>query len=420
MRTILIALLVATATTSCFAPSFEETHCGGNVDCPAEYTCTSLNRCTLCGDGIADVENGEECDDGNTSDADDCLHDCRLPTCGDGIVRSDAADPADREDCDSGAVDTAECDEDCSRAICGDGYINAVRAEVCDDGNTASADGCKDDCSSDESCGNGIEDIHLPKNPTTNPNECLSATAANTGCAEVCDDGNATSGDGCSSNCLSEETCRNHIVDPLGNGLGNPPEICDDGNQIDSDACRNDCRGGAGCGNGLVDILSGEQCDSGLFETATCDYGADRQDPQNCTLPVCGDGHRNALAGEACDPGAPGTNVASCDADCTLPLCGDNQVNTAAGEQCDTGAIGVSTSTCDRDCTVPVCGDGFVNVAAGETCEDGNTTNTDNCAFCRLSICGDGITDLAAPGVETCDDGNANNNDACPNDCTIP
>ena len=49
-----------------------------------------------------------------------------------------------------------------------------------------------------------------------------------TGCAEVCDDGNTVSGDGCSKNCLSEETCRNGILDPQGNGQDNPDEKFDE------------------------------------------------------------------------------------------------------------------------------------------------------------------------------------------------
>ena len=409
-------LVAASALASCYAPSYEATACGDGLTCPPGYACTGTGLCAVCGDGA--TENGEECDDGNDVDTDDCVA-CRTARCGDQIIRSLAGAAADREDCDRGAVDTADCDADCSVVECGDLHTNAAAGEVCDDGDQESGDGCKGDCRSDEQCGNGLRDDHLPNTPANHPELCLQAEATGTGCAEVCDDGNLSSGDGCSANCLSEESCGNGIRDPQGNGTSNDPEVCDDGNLVNDDACRNDCNGGLGCGNGLVDV--GEQCDPGGVETAGCDYDpGNPADPNNCTVAICGDGHRNGPGGEACDPGTPGISVASCDVDCTLPVCGDGLVNGPAGEQCDPGAIGANVAWCDRDCTVPVCEDGVVNMAAGELCEDGNTTSTDNCAFCRPSRCGDGITDLAPPGIETCDDGNSVDTDACPNDCTVP
>src|SRR5215813_7920316 len=75
--------------------------------------------------------------------------------------------------------------------VCGDGKIDP--GEVCDDGNNADGDGCSADCMSDETCGNGIIDKDR---------------------GETCDDGNGKSGDGCSANCQSNELCGNGIVDP--------------------------------------------------------------------------------------------------------------------------------------------------------------------------------------------------------------
>jgi len=46
---------------------------------------------------------------------------------------------------------------------CGDGVIDP--GEVCDDGNVTDGDGCSADCHSDETCGNGIIDLHAT--PTT-------------------------------------------------------------------------------------------------------------------------------------------------------------------------------------------------------------------------------------------------------------
>ena len=121
--------------------------------------------------------------------------------------------------------------------VCGDGVIEGD--EVCDDGNLVSGDGCSADCRSHETCGNGIVDAAI---------------------GEQCDDGNATGGDGCGSYCTFE-VCGNTIVD-----VG---ETCDDGNTASGDGCSDDCHLEL-CGNGFVDV--GEGCDDGnLIDTDGCD-----------------------------------------------------------------------------------------------------------------------------------------------------
>jgi cysteine-rich repeat protein len=64
---------------------------------------------------------------------------------------------------------------------CGDGILDA--GEECDDGNTTSGDGCSATCTLEKEpcCGDGILDA-----------------------GEECDDGNTTGGDGCSANCTNE------------------------------------------------------------------------------------------------------------------------------------------------------------------------------------------------------------------------
>jgi cysteine-rich repeat protein len=52
---------------------------------------------------------------------------------------------------------------------------------------------------------------------------------------ETCDDGNTTSGDGCSS------TCQIETVNKCGNGQIDGAETCDDGNQAGSDGCSAQC-----------------------------------------------------------------------------------------------------------------------------------------------------------------------------------
>ncbi|HVK78221.1 MAG TPA: DUF4215 domain-containing protein [Kofleriaceae bacterium] len=395
-----LVLLASVFGAACFESNTVE--CSGGVVCPQGFVCTADGLgCTntVCGNMI--IDEGEECDDGNQSNDDDCLRTCQRATCGDGFV--DRQGP-DTEDCDDNGADTADCDSDCTFVQCGDDHRNAAAGEICDDGNTDSGDGCKGDCSSSETCGNGITDSHLPNTAENMPVLCLSATATGTNCAEVCDDGNNISGDGCSANCLSEEECRNGILDP--------GEVCDDGDIIDTNGCRNDCLGGAGCGNGLLDPLT-EQCDENGQDTATCD--------RDCSVPICGDGLVNLNANEECDPRAVGANVADCNADCTVPSCGDGITNRAftppggvGPEQCDDGG-NVPGDGCSALCRIETCGNGVTEMINGEACDDGNTDDLDGCRNnCQLPACGDGVVSAS----EVCDTGG--NSATCNFDCTLP
>lgn len=92
--------------------------------------------------------------------------------------------------------------------MCGDGTIEA--GEECDDGNLASGDGCSSNCTTENLCGNGVVDT-----------------------MEECDDGNVASGDGCSANCLKERIC--------GDGFLDTNEECDDGNVASGDGCSSTC-----------------------------------------------------------------------------------------------------------------------------------------------------------------------------------
>ncbi|MBK9037474.1 MAG: DUF4215 domain-containing protein [Myxococcales bacterium] len=416
-----VALAAALTLAGCFESNTIE--CSSGVVCPEGSVCTAdglgcRQVSDLCGNSQMDP--GEQCDDGNQIDEDDCRADCQTNVCGDGKL--DLQGP-DTEECDElGGADSATCDSDCTLPACGDMHTNpmftspgAPRGERCDDGNTASGDGCSFDCASDESCNDGYVNSDLPTTGAT----CKSATATGTNCAEVCDDGNNIAGDGCSPNCLSLESCRNGILDSSG-GPANPPELCDDGDTDDTDECRNNCQAGFGCGNGFVDNDGpagpsiDEECDNGTTtDSAACDG--------DCTIPVCGDNRFNAAAGEACDPGTVGVNVASCNSDCSVPACGDGKVNrafTPAGgagpEECDDGNT-TAGDGCSALCRIETCGNGVTEMINGEQCDDGNLVDTDACRnTCQLPRCGDGV----ASASEACDAGA--NTQACNLDCTVP
>ncbi len=110
------------------------------------------------------------------------------------------------------AAQASSCDQFYQKIvkICGNGIINAQ--ETCDDANVAFADGCSGDCLSDETCGNGYVDVAIE---------------------EVCDDANTVSGDGCRADCKKIEVC--------GDGLQDANEVCDDGNSNNDDGCDQTC-----------------------------------------------------------------------------------------------------------------------------------------------------------------------------------
>ncbi len=294
-----------------------------------------------CGNGVLDQ--GEDCDGDDLGPAScaslgyqpgqlACQQDCTFDTsgCGAPLCGNETIDSG--EECDEGGRDTATCDADCTRPECGDGHVNTEAGEACDDGQDT-AD-CDSDCTVPE-CGDG----HL-----------------NTEAGEICDDGNNLSGDGCSADCHSNETCGNSILDP------------------------------------------NEACDEGGQDTTDCD--------SDCTVPECGDGHVNTQAGETCD--ASGRDTADCDSDCTAPECGDGHINTEAGEECEGTDLGgarcdtlgfdagnLSCTGCRFDlsqCYNQVCGDGLL--VPGEECDDGNTDPGDGCSDqCQIEpyfVCDEG------------------------------
>ncbi|REG24456.1 cysteine-rich repeat protein [Archangium gephyra] len=122
---------------------------------------------------------------------------------------------------------------------CGDGVVSP--GEACDDGNSASGDGCGTDC--------GIEAGYSCHGQ---PSLC------NAGCGdgvlgegEQCDDGNSTAGEGCGVHCAIEQGYGCTGVPSVctvecGDGIHATPESCDDGNTSDGDGCSAACAVEAG------------------------------------------------------------------------------------------------------------------------------------------------------------------------------
>ena len=228
------------------------------------------------------------------------------------------------------------------RSNCGNGTLDS--GEQCDDGNTASGDGCNALCQ--------LEANYVCKTPgqaCTNLAECGNGVLTSN---ETCDDGNTVSGDGCSGDCSTVEdgyVCRvpgKPCTPECGDSQLKGSENCDDGNDASGDGCSSTCQ-----------IEPGYTCPT---------LG------QACIKSVCGNGKLET--GEICDCGTDAKNLPSgckavnglfygdgkgCSKTCTKePTCQDSSGKTQA-----------CTSTC---------GDG--NLDPGEDCDDGNLADGDGCS----------------------------------------
>ncbi|MDE0883312.1 MAG: DUF4215 domain-containing protein, partial [Myxococcota bacterium] len=121
--------------------------------------------------GNSQVEEGEQCDDGNFTDTDGCTTNCQRNVCGDGSLYSG------REACDDGnRINSDGCTNVCAVARCGDSVVRAG-TEECDDGNLVNDDNCSNECVSAR-CGDSIRQG-----------------------AEECDDGDQNNTNSCSNTC---------------------------------------------------------------------------------------------------------------------------------------------------------------------------------------------------------------------------
>ena len=372
-------------------------------------------RLPACGNRFTDV--CEECDDGNASNNDDCTNLCAHNVCGDAFPNTSGTR---REECDDGNLTSGDgCTSGCITEYCGDSTPNNHPHEQCDDGNGSNNDGCLTSCTRAscgdgwlrhgvEACDRGILDTGHADYRRMCSGDCLHFCGDGTPDAgEQCDDGNNTSGDGCTVDCRNE-TCGDGIVNNNPTP-GSPNERCDDGNRNDRDACRNTCQP-ASCGDG---VQRTDVTDPANPAWEGCDDGNDGDENDECLAGCrpasCGDGvlRKDAGSSEQCDPGITDSGhpdfQLGCAADCSY-FCGDGTRN--PGEGCDDGNDD-DDDECSSECVPLLCGDGLR--AGEEECDlghpplDPDGTNSDHgvCTLsCRTARCGDSLVHV---GVEACD-----------------
>ncbi len=225
-------MMSASSTSS--SSTTEEGSTTGTTETPEPTTAgtTMTEPPPDCGDGVVDAD--EECDDGNDVFTDDCLPNCALPTCGDGVVWAGV------EGCDDGNdVDEDGCSNECVSANCGDGEMQP--GEECDDGNDADDDACLSNCikaiCGDGEIWEGAEDCDDVGESATCNEDCTASVRGdevlNMAAGEECDDGNDKDWDECTTECVNA-VCGDGI-EHIG------VEECDDGNDVAGDGCEDDC-----------------------------------------------------------------------------------------------------------------------------------------------------------------------------------
>jgi cysteine-rich repeat protein len=129
--------------------------------------------------------------------------------------------------------------------MCSDGFVcpkgDACRMIVQSDGNSVHYCASQDQLGE---CGDALA-------PCADSGSCHEGVCIPSACgnmlldvAEACDNGDTAPGNGCSADCLSDETCGNGLVDPLQKSDGAPGEECDDGDGVlvAHDGCSSACK----------------------------------------------------------------------------------------------------------------------------------------------------------------------------------
>jgi len=320
----------------------------------------------------------------------------------------------------------------------------------------------------DNVCGQSVCQISVTSRPSilwtiSNQSVCGNGVIQS---GEVCDDGDAMSGDGCSATCAvesgyvcsgapsicSEIPSSGSSADLLivsanlpATGTGAPLEdkillrftATASGESIDLHAIRMRAVTGSGTAMSQFKIKKDTNGDS-IVDTIVPLSSAVRSGTTDVTLTISGanvistgTGVVYEILGSFVD--TPQDPVKFAFASTNTPfttsqtyidatIVGDDALTgiTTNGSCSTECAIHVTTNTTtlftqvDLHGAAPECGDGVI--AGAEVCDDGNNINTDACTnVCALAACGDTFIQ----GAEECDDGNNVDTDDCDNSCNL-
>ncbi len=333
-----------TAPAGCYADQFwsECYHsCGGIIECK-DSSLQSNSACTaagcgwqpnVCGDGVVNVLDGEECDDGNSVVGDGCSsckleYICKGPStrsCGEFEIPSlswsgydcsaDAplncytVEPAINPNYCDGTIDCsayrgAKCTTlGCSwvPSICGDNIIDPNRGDECD-GSTAYGKTCANYNVYSDPQGNGA-DV-----PANNGNLICGGCKLNSAGCGYCSNGIREPAEICDGSDINGKVCSQY--NSCSNANGNAVN-CNNGVVSCTNSCNFDYSKCGYCGNNVKEFS--ETCDGTTLNSMTC-------------TGVKNDG-RTWIGTLGCNTGCSGYDVSRC------TTCGNTI--TDSGEQCD-------------------------------------------------------------------------------------
>lgn len=473
-------LLLSLSALVAFVSAPALTGCGGSsVDLPAgDDTGTPdgagddatqdgpNNDNPICGNGF--VEASELCDDGakNGTAGASCKTDCtwtclNVPgntecddknpcngaeTCNDSHTCNAGTPIAEGGACDTGKICRSGT---CADVVCGDGIITAP--EECDDGNTATGDGCEPTCKF--SCVAGDATRACPAADVCAGAATCSATHTCTAGTPKADGTACGTGQICVAGKCGAASCGDGFVSAgedcdfgAGNGPGKGCEATCKFSCANDAACAdtNTCNGAETCVANSVGGAAGKKCQAGTnLATGTACTGGTCDGAGVCK-PVVGSscGNGTLQAGEQCDLGTANNGTgkgctATCQFECTTApdSCAAADTNacdgtmkctvatglggTGTGQKCVNGAAPAACASCGGTnvcvasaCAAPKCGDGCIT--AGEQCEPPGTGSCSaTCQTTTAAVCGNGKREAG----EQCDDGNKTNLDACDSTC---